>query len=780
MPLIHTISVFRQDPQAEIERLFQPDFKQDYNINCTLVTEGIKVNTYANTRWKHNPSFVFDNSATFLAGWDSDVGSGGLKYTTSLSVNEQSLLLIDQVNKKQFKVGGRMTLESLDKKLTEISFRRGDEDNLPLRVDESGTDYLDINGAKMKTGRPKKYTSESANTDGKNQKIGVKELRHNEVHIKTNILYLSSVMLTESDLKEDNLDKKLLLFSAKKMLDDINHQKISIVNDDVKISKLVTHEIESLKFMMDRVVSISDHVTRLGKCPNDDPESVKEVSGAMNRKNKKNPSFDKELLENKGIYVTNRIKKLGEELFESKNNLSARLSKYDISEADLTLADAFTIGDLNKENKPSFQEKLDSVGMINKIKGEVVKIIQIPTKLTIYSIETGTLKEYKENMPDLESFKAEIMKLSAEDGFVNKVVKSGCTTLEQCREVITDDKFALQVDYQDPNRDGATLLHYAASKGDSEMLQKLIKAGANINVAENDRKFTSLHSAIERGNVDVANILIGAKANLELKNSLDQTVLTYALTHTVKDQDAQLTLIKNLIDKGANLSADGEKNNALLNSVFSNDLRIIDLVASAYSNKNIKFPDKGRTAAHALNNKNNHFLTSIGSHFPNEINSCLDLSLHIATAKGESHLINTLNTIPDNIRLGFTHALILNIMNSQKSDKIDKIKSIIKNLDGFEESAKQPFYLSVLMNLYTANKVDECKELVGVVDLNLEFQIKNEHQQLLSVRDILISCGDLGKELCHLIDNKKNSPPIESPSMPSGSKIMTFSPPTRV
>jgi hypothetical protein len=68
MPLIHTISFFRQDPQEEIERLFQPNFKQDYNINCTLVKEGIKVNTYANTGWKHNPSFVFDNSATFLTG----------------------------------------------------------------------------------------------------------------------------------------------------------------------------------------------------------------------------------------------------------------------------------------------------------------------------------------------------------------------------------------------------------------------------------------------------------------------------------------------------------------------------------------------------------------------------------------------------------------------------------------------------------------------------------------------------------------------------------------
>src|SRR5215470_13075923 len=58
------------------------------------------------------------------------------------------------------------------------------------------------------------------------------------------------------------------------------------------------------------------------------------------------------------------------------------------------------------------------------------------------------------------------------------------------------------VDVNAPEGDGATALHWAVYRDDTEMVDLLIKAGANVNSA-NDLHITPLYLASANGNVTI-------------------------------------------------------------------------------------------------------------------------------------------------------------------------------------------------------------------------------------------------------------------------------------
>ncbi|XP_070549656.1 serine/threonine-protein phosphatase 6 regulatory ankyrin repeat subunit C-like [Ptychodera flava] len=69
-------------------------------------------------------------------------------------------------------------------------------------------------------------------------------------------------------------------------------------------------------------------------------------------------------------------------------------------------------------------------------------------------------------------------------------------------------------DFSTVDEDGNTYLHIAAGSGDINKVNAAIKAGVDVE-CKNKEGYTPLHVAAHEGHKDVAEILIGAKANIE-------------------------------------------------------------------------------------------------------------------------------------------------------------------------------------------------------------------------------------------------------------------------
>lgn len=88
------------------------------------------------------------------------------------------------------------------------------------------------------------------------------------------------------------------------------------------------------------------------------------------------------------------------------------------------------------------------------------------------------------------------------------------------------------------NESGWTALHYAVVKNNPEIINLIIKAGADINLREEKRGQTPLHFAALTGKKEAVEILLKNKANPEIKDVNGKT----------PKQLAQLTADKKIID----------------------------------------------------------------------------------------------------------------------------------------------------------------------------------------------------------------------------------------
>jgi ankyrin repeat protein len=113
--------------------------------------------------------------------------------------------------------------------------------------------------------------------------------------------------------------------------------------------------------------------------------------------------------------------------------------------------------------------------------------------------------------------------------------------------------------------DGYTALMIAVSRGNVNIINYLIKNGANVN-AKSKYGDTALIRASVWGRTIISKILLEAGANIDDQNSLDVTALIAAADY------AQLNMIIFLIEKNANME--------LTNLIMKNFIDIID-----YKNK---------------------------------------------------------------------------------------------------------------------------------------------------------------------------------------------------
>ena len=94
---------------------------------------------------------------------------------------------------------------------------------------------------------------------------------------------------------------------------------------------------------------------------------------------------------------------------------------------------------------------------------------------------------------------------------------------------------------------GWTVLRSAAYNGHTETAKMLIEAGADVN-AKNSSEQTALHLAALRGHTEIAKMLIEAGADLNAKDNNGWTVLRSAA------YNARTETVKMLIEAGADLS----------------------------------------------------------------------------------------------------------------------------------------------------------------------------------------------------------------------------------
>jgi ankyrin repeat protein len=97
---------------------------------------------------------------------------------------------------------------------------------------------------------------------------------------------------------------------------------------------------------------------------------------------------------------------------------------------------------------------------------------------------------------------------------------------------------------------GSPDLLVAIRDGDHARVQKLLRAGADVNSADSDGTTALMHSVIE-SDVKMMKLLIDARADVNAKNALDSTALMYAATNFAK--------AKLLVDAGADVKAKGKR-----------------------------------------------------------------------------------------------------------------------------------------------------------------------------------------------------------------------------
>ena len=84
-------------------------------------------------------------------------------------------------------------------------------------------------------------------------------------------------------------------------------------------------------------------------------------------------------------------------------------------------------------------------------------------------------------------------------------------------------------DVNGKNDDGASPLHLAALRGNVEIVQVLIENKAEVNAVESSSSWTPLFHAADKGYVEIAELLIDYGADLDINDSSGRTALDVAV-----------------------------------------------------------------------------------------------------------------------------------------------------------------------------------------------------------------------------------------------------------
>ena len=125
--------------------------------------------------------------------------------------------------------------------------------------------------------------------------------------------------------------------------------------------------------------------------------------------------------------------------------------------------------------------------------------------------------------------------------------------------------------------DGATPLHWAALKGDPEMVRLLLQAGANVNAGTRVGSLTPLYMAASNGNAPTVAVLLEAGADANAPSTANGTT---ALMKAAAAGSADT--VKLLLGHGAKVNATepGYTQNALMFAASANSSAVIRILAA--------------------------------------------------------------------------------------------------------------------------------------------------------------------------------------------------------
>ena len=138
-------------------------------------------------------------------------------------------------------------------------------------------------------------------------------------------------------------------------------------------------------------------------------------------------------------------------------------------------------------------------------------------------------------------------------------------------------------------KDGFTVLHWAARGGSLAVMEALVDQGANVD-AMSTSGYTALHNAAWRGRLSVVKYLVGVGADVNAKGSNGLTALSWAA------RAGHLAVVKFLVGAGADVLG----STALHTAAGSGHLEMVELLvgAGADVNAKIKADYYGSTALH--------------------------------------------------------------------------------------------------------------------------------------------------------------------------------------
>jgi uncharacterized protein len=133
------------------------------------------------------------------------------------------------------------------------------------------------------------------------------------------------------------------------------------------------------------------------------------------------------------------------------------------------------------------------------------------------------------------------------------------------------------VDVNTAEGDGATALHWAAMRGDPEMVELLLKAGANVKATTRIGAQTPLYMAASNGNAPTVAVLLQAGADANAANTANGTT---ALMKAAAAGNADT--VKLLLDHGAQVNATepGYSQNAVMFAAAANRADVIKVLAA--------------------------------------------------------------------------------------------------------------------------------------------------------------------------------------------------------
>jgi cytohesin len=154
-------------------------------------------------------------------------------------------------------------------------------------------------------------------------------------------------------------------------------------------------------------------------------------------------------------------------------------------------------------------------------------------------------------------------------------------------------------------KDGKTLLHWAAGKGFTEVIEALVAKGADVNartesLSRTDQRKTPLHVAAYEGHAESVKVLVANGADVHAVDKGKNTPLLSA-TGNHREKPGKFEIVKLLVEKGANVNAvENCDRSALYHAASHNELEILEYLISKGADVNVRNRcSSGETPLHA-------------------------------------------------------------------------------------------------------------------------------------------------------------------------------------